>query len=218
MASPKGTRPPLVVDPIFEIIILGTQGAGGSTVTPALNRFYYRQTGGPAAVLSALTTAFAAGPLAALAAAANVRWAANNLKVRLVNDPLSAALQTPSAVVGAIATDPQPSENDVVVNVYSGARGRSGRGFKHYPGVNEADTTADVLTGAGLGRWQAVRDATKNTLTDANGTIYTPFLLSPSWSNITKAPTAIYGVNVTAAKLNIRVATMKRRKSKTVLS
>jgi hypothetical protein len=217
MGAPKGTRPPLVIDPVFEVIIHGSQAAGGSTVTPALNRFYYRQTGGPAAVLSALVTAFATALLTPLAAAANARWSANNISARLVNDPLAAETITASAVVGAIATDPQPSENSVVVNLYSGTRGRSGRGFKHYPGVNEADTTADVIVG-GLARWQAVRDASKAVLTDANGTIYTPFLLSPSWSNLTKAPTQIYGVNVSAAKLNIRVATMKRRKSKTVLS
>lgn len=218
MTIPKGPLPPLIADPVFEILIAGTQGAGGSSVTRASNAFYYRQTGGPAAVLAALTTIFRTTVIVPLIAAANVRYAVNALGTRPLRTPTTPMLLTPDAGVGAIATDPSPSGDCAVVNLYTTGRGKSGRGFRHFAGVNESDTTQDILTGAGLARWQAVRDATKLGLTDANGSTYVPFLLSKSWSQIITTPVSIYGYDVVNAKLNTVVAVMRRRKAKSVLS
>jgi len=210
--------PPVVVDDVFEIVVRGSQGAGGSSVTPAGNRFFYRRTGGPAAVLAALVTAFRAAVVAPHLLAANQRYAVNRIDCRKVNTPNDPGIQVADAGVGAIATDGQPSDDCAVINLKSGIRGKSGRGFKHFAGVNEVDTTLDVLVGAGLARWQAVRDGCKAALVDATGTTYTPFILSPTWSQIETDPVSILGANVTDAKLNTVVASLRKRKAASILS
>jgi len=209
--------PPLVVDDVFEITVRGTQGAGGSSVTPAGNRFFYRRTGGPAAVLTALVTAFRTAVVVPHIAAANQRYAVNRIDCRKVNTPSDPGIQVADPGVGAVAADGQPSDDCVVVNLKTGIRGKSGRGFKHFAGVNEADTTLDVLV-AGLAAWQAVRDGCKAALADANGTTYVPFILSPSWSQIITDPVTIMGANVTDAKVNKVVRSLRKRKADTVLS
>jgi len=208
-------RPPLVTSDIFEVVTKGQQGAGGSTITKAGNVFFYRRTGGPAAVLTALVTAFRAAVVVPHIAAANSRYTVVGIAARPVLDPSDPGVLVADAGVGAIATDSEPSEDNAVINLITAFRGKAARGFKHFGGVNEVDTTLDVLTGAGLARWQAVRDACKLGLTDANGTTYAPFILSRFYSQILTAPTAIYGADITNAKLNLVVASMRKRKSKT---
>lgn len=208
-------RPPLVASDVFEVKTSGTQGAGGSTATKAGNVFFYRRTGGPAAVLTALVTAFRAAVVVPHIAAANARYSVVSIAARPVLDPSSPGVVVADAGVGAIATDGEPSEDNAVVNLGSAYRGKAARGFKHFAGVNEIDTTLDVLTGAGLTRWQAVRDACKLGLTDANGTTYAPFILSRFYSQILVPPTTIYGADITTAKLNLVVASLRKRKSKT---
>jgi len=210
--------PPVVADDVFELTVKGTQGAGGSSVTPAGNVFFYRRTAGPVAVLTALVTAFRVAVVVPHLAAANARYAVNRIDARPVRDPSSPGIQVTDAGVGAIATDGEPSQDTVVVNLRSLIRGKSGRGFKHFAGVNEVDTTLDILVGAGLARWQAVRDGCLLTLVDANGTSYVPFLLSRTWSQIETAPVEIKGTNVTSVKLNTVVSQLRKRKALSVLS
>lgn len=203
-----------------EIVVRGTQAAAGSSVTPSINVFHYRRlaTAIPMTKL-ALKNAFWTAVGVPLLAAANVRYTPNVLSVRMVNDATDPYADFSQAGVGAQPGDSEPSDDAVYVYLKTAVRMPGGKGGKHFGGTSEADTTGDILTGAGLGRWQAVRDALKLVLTDATGNQWQPFILSRKpigGSQLKTNPTTIVGYDVIDALLDLNVGTMRRRRSVTV--
>jgi hypothetical protein len=102
-----------------------------------------------------------------------------------------------------------------VFQLRSAVRGKFGRGFKHFGGSSEVDTLGDVLVGAGLTRWQALIVPLAATMLDIDGNVWTPFIKASYLTNYKTNPTVVRGVNVTSSLLNLEVATMRKRKSKT---
>lgn len=89
-------------------------------------------------------------------------------------------------------------------------------GSKHFPAASEVDTTGDVLTGAGLARWQTVQTAVGATLVDALGNSWVPCVFSRKKSQIAVNPTTIYQNDVTQVLLDKTLGQMRRRKVLTV--
>jgi hypothetical protein len=166
----------------------------------------------------AVLTAFAASVVAALAAAANVRWAANLLSCRFFDDPTRLAVSAASAAVGAIATDSAPQQNTVCMKIPTGIRVPPLVGGKKFGAVNEVDTTNDILVGAGLARWQAVRDACFAGFTDADGNVWTLYVLSREHSILDNLPQAVItAYAATSVILKKNVLTLRRRRSSQVI-
>jgi hypothetical protein len=200
----------------MEIKLNGTQDAAGSTATKSLNVFYYRLTTLAGAIdKTSLAASFRTNVIVPYLAAANARYKPNSVTIRNVTDATDMPATVTQAGNGAVATDSEPSDDAVVILMLSAIRGRMCRGMKHFGGTSEADTTGDILTGAGLAAWALVRDGMKTNCTDANGNVYTPFVLSRSWSSL-KAPVKIFGVNVTTCTLLKNIGTMRKRRSKTI--
>lgn len=200
-----------------QIVINGRQAAAGGESKACVNVFYYKRTSTVPAIAEANVTAgFAAGMLAALAAAANVRWAATQLLCRFVDDPTRLAVSTASAVVGAIATDPLPQHDTVVMILRTARRGSRGRGAKRFGGANEIDTTGDVLTGAGLVRWQTVQTALATNFNDADGNTWVPQVVSALYSNFKVSPATISAEQVTSVTLLKDINDLNRRKIRSV--
>jgi hypothetical protein len=215
-----GPPPPLVQQINFEIIVLGTMATGGSSVTPAINVFNFRRTSNPAAPYAKgqINTAFQAAIMAPLLAASNVRYTPTALTIRCINDALDAPVQFTVAGVGAIATDSLPSDDCITFILKTGLRGGSYRGAKHFAGGSEVDTTNDLLTGAGLARWQAVRTALLAGFTDAGANTFLLEVVSrlPANSQLRANPTTVLSTLVTSITVDANIGTMRRRRSKTV--
>lgn len=210
---------PVVATPVYACRIAGSLAAAGSNVKASGNTLYYRlSTQVVAPTKTALNTVFAANVIVALLAACNVRWTPVSNNIRNIADASDAELPFVLAGAGAIATDSSPSDDAVVVCLLSGARGKQGKAYKHFGGLNEIDTTGDVLTGAGLARWQAVRDAVKLVLTDALGNIWTPFIRCNLQAEYVTPPIIVRGYDANGGYLATIPGTMAKRKAKGVKS
>jgi hypothetical protein len=209
-----GPRPPLSALGIVEIVVRGFMAAGGSSITPAINVWNFRRTVlSSTLVKSQINTAFQAAIMAPLKLAANIRYTPSALTIRFIEDAVDFPQQFSIAGVGNVATDSAPSDDSVVLYLQTGLRGRSYRGFKHLPGLNEIDTTQDILTGAGLVRWQAVQAAVLAGFTDAGGNVWVPSVVSRSLCQLKLNPTTVVANDVNAVSLDTVVGTMRKRKA-----
>lgn len=206
-----------VLGSIAEIIAQGTLAALGSNGQNVASVFHYRLAllVAPATKL-ALDNAFNAGVGAACLAAYNIRYVQSQDVVRYVNDATDAGISFAHAGVGAIATDPLPSDACVSFLLRTALRGRSYRGAKRLPAINEIDTTGDVLTGAGLARWQTVQSSMFANLVDALGNVWTPSVVSRSLSQLLVNPTTVVANDITSVLLNKNIGTMRGRRVLTV--
>ena len=200
------------------INILGTLATGGSSVTPAQNLFTYRRLATTAPFTkTAVNTIFQTNVITPLLAATNVRYTPTNLSIRVLDDFNDAEAIFAVAGNGAIATDSYASNAAVYMLYRTALRGRSFRGSKHFAGLSEVDTTADILTGAGLVRWQALQTACLGVLVDANGNTWVPTVLSRKLSQLNALPLATVVANdVIDVLLDLNVGTMRKRRSKTI--
>jgi len=209
---------PIVVNKVLEVILQGRQAAAGSGIAPAGNVFYYRQTPGAVGPTKvAFGTIFQTTVIVPLLAATNARYSPVQVLLRFLDDAADPYVPFVLAGAGAIATDSEPSNDAVVVRLNSAFRGKTMRGFRHFAGTSEVDTTGDILTGAGLARWQAVRDTCRAVMVDALGLTWTPFIRSRVGEQIKVNPTTVRGVDIVASVLDLNIGTMRRRKTATVI-
>ncbi len=201
-----------------QTIIEGTAASGGSSVTPSINIFSFRRlTVVNPFVKAAFSAAFITNIVTPLLAAMNVRYTPAVHTVRILDDFNDAPSAFPIVGNGAIATDSLPSDDAVYMLFRTALRGRTFRGSKHFGPASESDTTGDILTGAGLVRWQAVQTALAANFVDAQGNTWVPTVLSRKLSNLSLLPVATVVANdVTAVLLDLNVGTMRRRRSKTI--
>lgn len=201
----------------FEVAILGSAATGGSSVTPSINIFQFRRTSVvPAITKLALYNAFNTNIIAPLLLAMNVRYTVNNVTVRCLNDALDAPQSFANAGVGAIATDSLPSNQAVYMLIRTALRGKWYRGSKHFGPANEVDTTNDLLTGAGLARWQVVQAALLAGFADANANNWVLQVFSRSLSIWQSNPTNITANDATEVLLDKNIGSMRKRRSQTV--
>lgn len=206
-----------LVGDVAEVVMAGVMAAGGSNAKNVQSVFHYRLSVlGGAPTKAALETIFQATIPVVFVAAANVRYTQSGNSVRGLNDATDAYQTVTRALPGAIATDSMPTIDSVYMLLRTAKRGANYRGSKHFPGVNEADTTDDLLTGAGLVRWQALQTALMTPLVDALGNTWVLSLLSRSLSQLTNNPTTVVANDVTSVLLNKNVGTMRRRRTQTV--
>lgn len=201
----------------IQVIINGTSATGGSSVTPSISVYSYKRTTTVNPFTkAAFNTVFQAGVVTPLLAAMNVRYTPGTLSVRVLDDFNDAAQNFTVAGAGAIASDSLPSTSAVYFLFRTALRGRSYRGSKHFGPASEVDTTNDLLTGAGLARWQTVQTALGATLVDANGNSWVPTVLSRKFSNLSQLPiAAVSAEQVTGVLLDLNIGTMRKRRSKT---
>lgn len=202
----------------YMIHVYGTAADGGAGVKPAQNIFTYRRLStGPAINKSSLNTIFQTDVMAALLLAMNVRYTPSNLTIRNLDDFNDNETTFTVAGVGAIATDSLATDSCVSLLLRTAKRGRNYRGAKHFSPASEADTTDDILTGTGLANWQAVRDIIASDLTDSDGNVWRPTVVSRNLSVFTLLPLAsVAAEDVTEVLLNLNIGTMRRRRGRTI--
>lgn len=205
-----------VLGSVAEIVAKGTLSAMGSSSKNVCSVYHYRL-----AVITApptktdLEAAFNASVGAASLAAFNSRYTQANTTVRYIDDYTDPATEFTRAGAGAIATDAYFTDGCVSMLLKTALRGREYQGAKHFPAVNEADTTGDVLTGAGLARWQTLQAAVFANLVTALVNTWTPVVFSRKESTLTNPTTIIFN-DVVQVLLNKNLGTMRRRRISTV--
>lgn len=199
-----------------EIVTQATAAAAGSNAKATYNVFTYTRgtTVNPISKTN-VKNGFVTLVVTPLLAAMNIRYALNNITVRWINDALDAPQSFPQASVGAIATDSLPVDTAIAMLLRTNLRGKNYRGSKHFGPGSEADTTGDVLTGAGLVRWQAVQTAVAAAYVDADGNTWTPAVLSRTLSQLMTNPTVVIVNNVNQVLLNTNIGTMRHRRVRT---
>jgi hypothetical protein len=206
-----------IVGSIAEITAKGVYAAAGSSAKNIVSVFHYRLALLAAApTKTALETIFQTTVCIPMTAAMNSRYTQQENRVRWINDATDPGVSFARAVPGAVATDSMPCDDCVSLLYRTGLRGRAYRGSKHFAGVNEIDTTGDVLTGAGLIRWQALQTGLFTTLVDALGNSWIPSVLSRSKSVLATNPTTVVANDVTQVLLNKNVGIMRKRRVATV--
>lgn len=201
----------------FEVSLLGNIAAGGGSAKPVANIFHYRRTSTTVDVNKAnLCAAFVASVLPTIVLGLNARVTFSQVTARCVDDATDATHSATISQVGAVVGDGLSNFNCVTIRLKSAVRGRSGMGSKHFAPLSESDGDDDVLTGAGLTRWQAVRDVLDDQFTDADGNVWRPCILSRTLSQLATNPTTVARNDVVSCVLNTTYGTMKRRKVKTV--
>jgi hypothetical protein len=206
-----------IVGSIAEVTAKGTYAAAGSSAKNIVSVFHYRLaliTAPP--TKTALETRFDTIVSLPCLAAFNIRYTQQETRVRWINDATDPAVSFARAGVGAIATDSSSVDDCVSMLLRTGLRGRAYRGSKHFVGLNEIDTTGDVLTGAGLTRWQAVQTGVFATLVDALVNSWVPCVLSRSKSILATNPTTVIANDITQVLLNKNVGIMRKRRVATV--
>lgn len=206
-----------VVGSIAEVIAKGTLASAGSNTKNVANVFHFRLAFLTApATKTALQTAFNTAIMVPFLAAANARYTQSETTVRWIDDATDAPESFANAGVGAIATDSLPTDVCVSMLLRTAKRGRYYRGAKRFAGASEADTTGDILTGAGLARWQTLQTAVGANIVDALVNTWVPSVLSVSNSVLATNPTTVVANDVTACLLNKNVGTMRGRRVATV--
>ena len=210
---------PLVNITVAQLLVKGTINALGGNTRPITLSFYYRRIATTIApTKTALNTIFASDVYAPMLAAFSSRWVSGSNTIRYIQDATDPGVVFSLAGAGAIATDMMPSYVSVFMLLNTGWRGKSWRSGKHFPALPEADTVGDVLSGAGLVRWQAVQTALLAPLTDATNNTWRPCVFSPSApSQIKTNPTTVVTTDVTQVVLNLTPGVMRKRKVKTVV-
>lgn len=206
-----------IVGSIAEIQAAGRLTAFGSNAKSTVGIFHYRlATIVLPATKAALELIFNTTVQLPFLAAANARYTQAGSTVRYVDDATDPVASMVRAGVGAIATDPLPTIDSVYYLFRTVLRGRNYRGSKHFPAPSEADTTGDVLTGAGLARWQTLQTALAAPIVDALGNTWVPSLLSRTLSQLVVNPTTVVATDIQAVLLNLNIGTMRKRRTQTV--
>lgn len=204
-----------------EIVSQATAVARGGGVKNIFNVYHFRRTTTANPVVKAnIQTAFQTSIMTPVLAAVNVDYTQSANTLRFFEDPTDAPVSTPQSGVGAISGDRLPDFSAVVIQLKTGARGKVGRGSKHYGPIAESDTTGDDLVAGSVTRFQTLGAAIVAGFTDSNGNVWVPGLkgaprlLSPAQYLV--APTTTVWTDIVSYLLNKSLGTMKRRKIKTV--
>lgn len=202
---------------VVELTVKGTIAAGGSDATPVANVFHFRRTALSGAISKTnIKTAFDTAIVALLEAATNADVTFDTIEARYVNDALDPPTAFTIARVGDIVGDRAPSHAAVYMLLRTANKGRSYRGSKHFSPLSESDFGDDVLSGAGVTNWGALKDAILAGFTDSDGNVWIPVVLSRLLSTLGTNPTTVIATDVTAVLLNKTIGGMDRRRAATV--
>lgn len=202
---------------VAEITVKGIAAAGGSNAKPTYNVFHFRRTTTASALSKAnIATAWEASIGAAMEGALNIDYSATEITIRMIDDGDDMPSSQVVALAGTAAGERLPIHACVTMHLYTALRGQNYRGRKHFSPASEGDTTDDILVGAGLTAWQALRDAILAGFTDSDGNVWVPVVVSASLSQLSVNPTTVIRNDVTSVVLNKNVGSINRRKAATV--
>jgi hypothetical protein len=141
-------------------------------------------------------------------------YVSDAVTLRPMDDPTAPAVTFANNIAAAGGASRLPSFNSAVIRKNTYGRGRSYRGSNHWAPVADGLVLNDQLTAGGQVLLDAVAtDQTNSTnRIDADGNLWSLFVLSPTLSDLTANPAAFTGSILQGAIANSVIGTMKRRK------
>jgi len=203
---------------VAQVSMAGTCAAGGGTATPIVNVYHFRRTATTNALSAAnVGTAFQTMIGDVVLDGLNADYTQSANVIRFIDDADDLGFTQTQAGAGQVAGDRLQSFVAAVIRLKASIRSRNYMGSKHYAPLSEADIGDDVLSGAAVTRWQAVRDAILAGFTDSDANIWVPCVVSAMLSQLGSNPTTVARSDVVQCILNLTPGTMRRRKVKTVV-
>ena len=199
-----------------EFVVEGAMASAGSSAPRTINVFhYFRAAFVTNPIKASLATIFRSTVIAPMAAALNARWTAQRLRIRYLEDRTDAYEDTALNEVGAIAGDSQSSEKTAFFLLKTGLRGKTFRGAKHFGPISEADSTStsDIFNAAAMTRLNTLGAALIADMTDAQGIVWRPCVVSRSGTDWTTQPVEVERTLITSYAINKRFGQIKRRRS-----
>lgn len=170
----------------MEVKVYGQLAALGGEAQDTVTTLHYIRTNNPAAYSgAAFITAFHTHLKATWLAAVCEHWTWVKTTIRVINSPVEAEHEVAVDEDGALEQDALPGQNAVVMSKKSVYRGRKYAGRAFIAGIGEDSTTGnaiEVATAKPL--WDALATKLKQSVTDANGIIFVPAILSRSLSDL----------------------------------
>jgi len=200
----------------FECKVKGTLAAMGLEPQDTYNIFHYRRTSAaPDVVTANLLLAIQAKVETPWLAAASVHWTLEEYVVRCINDPTDAGSTLVTGDPGLVAGEALPGFNNMLINKHTAFRGRRFMGRMFVCGIAEGGADGNTLTAAQLILLNALAAALDDSIVDADGNTFNPFLFSPSPpSQIENYPTTVNGADITQCIGSDPIAILKSRKSR----
>lgn len=211
-----------VDNPFFiEIVQRGFYTDNQARTIPCLNVWHFRRlTNGLAFDPTDIGGVFTADLQTAFLAATNVGYTWEQTECRGMDDPAAATAITPVGDPGTVgnAASAYTSLAAAKFTHYTGFRGRSFLGGKHFAGLDEAHVTQCEINATGQALWDAVALVQTNWvsggLEDSAGNTWVLCVLSPTLSSTgpTDIPGIFTGADVSSIKYNLTVGSMNGRK------
>lgn len=199
----------------IEVKVSGTLAALGMATTPTVNILHYRRTNTPADLqLSSVVTAFQALVEASWLAAVSASWTWDATTARCINDATGGAHTEAITAPGDVTGECLPGFNNMLITKQTASRGRSYRGRVFINGVPESGVDGNTLTAGQLTLLGTLAGKLDDGFTDADGNQFTPFLFSPTLSQIEANPTEVLGVDITGCTAKDPVAVLRSRKAR----
>jgi len=200
---------------IVEITMRGSVPKSNGSEEIVSNVFHYSCEAGagtlvPANVIAIFDTTVCAfiGPLL------SVEYTALATTFRNLMSPLNPVVEGALGTDGAVTGDRLPLNTAATVRLRCADRGKRFRGSKHFAPISEDDTLLDELKAATLATWTTQCAQFIASLTDANGNLWVPIVLSRTYSNLTAlTPSFVYS-RITSATINKIIGTMRRRRER----
>lgn len=181
----------------FEIVVQGTLAALGGQAQQTITPLHYRRASfGSAYDAAQLLTAFHAAVQTQWLACCSVSWNWDLTKVRCLNSPTEAFVQSTVNLAGGIIGDMLPSYAAAVFHKASALRGRSYNGRMYLAGIPESGTTGNALTAGQKILTDALATVLDGPVTTAAGITYNPTVLSRKLSNLVIDPSVIVATPV----------------------
>jgi len=203
-----------------EVIIYGSIASAGSNQRNTVNVFHYQTT--PTSLTKshvAVANAVQNEIMTPLQLALNARWIETHITCRFIDDAQDAPVTVTATSPGGVVGDSMPMINTVFLLLRTGLRGKSYRGSKKFGPISETDTTSgtdDILNAAALTRWGNVLTAVLANVTDVNGVVWTPTVLSRKLSQLKVNPTTVVANAITQGLLKKSIGRLRKREAHSV--
>ncbi len=200
-----------------EVQIEGQIASEGASARPWLSIFHLRRANPTLPISKAnLASAFITHYAVPLQALLNNTWTATTVRVRIMEDVTDPFIDTSilGGWVGGVAGDRLPPDNIAFFNVKTALRGGTFRGRKFWSPMSESDTTAgttDLWNAAALLRLGAVATSYATTITDADGNVWAPQVVSRTLSSNKPVPALIIATPIVSVAVRKSIGRFKKR-------
>lgn len=199
-----------------QLILRGSVTAAGSTARPMNLVMNYRRTSNVHALVKAnIAASWLTAHRTLLLTCLSLRCVLTGLGVRFTDDAIDAESVTTDTHAGLVVGDSMPLTQAAYLKCQTGLRGGNYRGSHHLFPLGESATTVltDDIFNAGaltyLGNFAAALLAG---MTDSDGNIWVPQVLSRKKSQLRYNPTNVVANDITSISVAKRVGNMRHRR------